>query len=348
MKNRVFITGAQGFVGRYLVAHWLETDPEVEILGVGRSPFVPDRFTHKIHHGNIEIQAPLPAHLKIGSRRYKYVSLDIRQRAHLSRLLQTHRPNMIVHLASYLRGDNVAGYFETNVGGTIALMEAVAESALEITKLVIGSTGGVYGAPSATELPLKETALCNPLDLYAVSKLASEQASRILGQQHDIATVWVRLFNLIGAGQQELHVCGRFAAQVADVVCGASPRVIRVGPLDATRDFIDVRDAAAALEFIANQANPGQTYNLGSGRETSIKDVLETILEAAGLSRITIERVDEHSTAIPRHFAAIERLKLLGFESKYQLKSSAENLMNYYLHEVTQYAEVTASEGGLN
>jgi GDP-4-dehydro-6-deoxy-D-mannose reductase len=109
-----------------------------------------------------------------------------------------------------------------------------------------------------------------------------------------------------------------------------------------------VRDAAAALEFIANQANPGQTYNLGSGRETSIKDVLETILEAAGLSRITIERVDEHSTAIPRHFAAIERLKLLGFESKYQLKSSAENLMNYYLHEVTQYAEVTASEGGLN
>lgn len=241
---------------------------------------------------------------------------------------------MIVHLASYLRGNSVADYFETNVGGTIALMEAVAESDLRITKLLISSTGGVYGAPSPSELPLKETAPCNPVDLYAVSKLASEQASRILGQQHNIATIWVRLFNLIGAGQQELHVCGKFAAQVADVVSGMSSRAIRVGPLDATRDFIDVRDVAAALELIANKGSPGQTYNLGSGRETSIKNVLETILEVAGLSQIKIERVDEHSTTIPRHFAAIERLTLLGFEPKYQLKSSAENLINYYLHEL--------------
>ncbi len=333
MKNRVLITGAQGFVGRYLVSHWLEADPEVEIFGVGRSPFVPDRFTHKIHRGNVEIQAPLPANLKIGSRRYKYVSSDIRQKAEVSRLLQNYRPNMIVHLASYLRGNSVSQYFETNVGGTIALMEAVAASALEITKLVIGSTGGVYGAPSPSELPLKETAPCNPVDLYAVSKLASEQASRILGQQHNIPTVWVRPFNLIGAGQQELHVCGRFAAQVAGVVFGVSPRTIRVGPLDATRDFVDVRDVAAALEFIANQGNAGQTYNLGSGQETSIKDVLRTILEVAGLSQIKIERTDEHRTAIFRHFASIERLTLLGFEPKYPLKASVENLMNYYLHD---------------
>ena len=213
-------------------------------------------------------------------------------------------------------------------------MEAVAESDLRITKLLISSTGGVYGAPSPSELPLKETAPCNPVDLYAVSKLASEQASRILGQQHNIATVWVRLFNLIGAGQQELHVCGKFAAQVADVVSGMSSRAIRVGPLGATRDFIDVRDVAAALAFIANKGSPGQTYNLGSGRETSIKDVLETILDVAGLSQIKLEHVDEHRTRIPRHFAAIERLTLLGFEPKYQLKASAENLMNYYLHQL--------------
>ena len=187
MKNRVLITGAQGFVGRYLVAHWLEVDPKVEILGVGRSPFIPDRFTHKIHHGNVEIHAPLPTNLKVGSRRYRYLSIDIRQKAQLSRASSEYRPNMIVHLASYLRGNSVAEYFETNVGGTIALMEAVAESDLAITKLVIGSTGGVYGAPSPSELPLKETAPCNPVDLYAVSKLASEQASRILAQQHNIA-----------------------------------------------------------------------------------------------------------------------------------------------------------------
>jgi nucleoside-diphosphate-sugar epimerase len=334
MKNHVLITGAQGFVGRYLVAHWLEVDPEAEILGVGRSPFIPDHFTHKIHFGSGEIHAPLPKNMKVRSRRYKYVSVDIRQKVQLSRILRTYRPNIIVHLASYLRGNGVAEYFETNVGGTITLIEAVAETGLEVTKLLIGSTGGVYGAPSPSELPLQETAKCNPVDLYAVSKLASEHASSILVRQHNIATVWVRLFNIIGAGQQELHVCGKFAAQVADLVSSTSRRAIRVGPLDATRDFIDVRDVAAALEFIANQGKPGQTYNLGSGRETSINEVLQTILEVAGLSGVNIERVDEHSTMIPRHFASIERLMLLGFEPKYQLKRSAEDLMRYYLHDL--------------
>ena len=334
MNNRVFITGAQGFVGRYLVAHWLEADPKVEILGVGRSPFMPDYFTHKIQLGSVEIHAPLPTNLKVASHRYRYLSINIRQRAQLSRALREYRPNMIVHLASYLRGDRIVEYFETNVGGTIALIEAVAESALAVNKLVIASTGGVYGAPSPSDLPLKETVPCDPVDLYAVSKLASEQVSRILARQHNIAAVWVRLFNLVGAGQQELHVCGRFAAQAAGVVSGMLPRAIRVGPLDATRDFIDVRDVAAALEFIASRGNPGQIYNLGSGRESAIEEVLQTILEVAGLSQIRIERMEEHKTTIARHFASIDRLRGLGFVPKYQLKASVENLMNYYLHEL--------------
>src|SRR5580658_7429659 len=122
MKNRVLITGSQGFVGRYLVAHWIKVDPEVEIVGVGRSPFVTDRFMHKIHHRSVEILAPLPANLKVESRRYKYVSLDIRRKQELNRVLQEYRPNTIVHLASYLRGNNEK-YFETNVEGTVALVE---------------------------------------------------------------------------------------------------------------------------------------------------------------------------------------------------------------------------------
>ena len=105
-----------------------------------------------------------------------------------------------------------------------------------------------------------------------------------------------------------------------------------------------MRDVAAALEFIANQGNAGQIYNLGSGQETSIKDVLRTILEVAGLSQIKIERTDEHRTTIFRHFAAIKRLTLLGFEPKYPLKTSAENLMNYYLHELRITTGVTADQ----
>jgi nucleoside-diphosphate-sugar epimerase len=335
MKNRVLITGAQGFIGRYLVAHWLAADSEAELLGVGRSPLMPNVFTHTVCCGHQEVPAALPDKLSTEHcPRYKYVSLDVRHKTGIAKMLKEFRPNVIVHLASFLRGGDMNNHFETNLGGTVALIEALAESAVEITQLVIGSTGGVYGAPIESELPLKETAACSPVDLYAVSKLASELASRVLVQEHQVPTVWARLFNVIGAGQQEYHVCGRFAAQIAAITSGILPPLIRVRSLKATRDFIDARDVAVGLKLLAEEGRAGEIYNLGSGRETSIQAVLEMFLNAAGSPQVQVECFDKHDPAVPRHFASIEKVKLLGFGPKYELKQSVESVIDYYWRDV--------------
>jgi nucleoside-diphosphate-sugar epimerase len=121
------------------------------------------------------------------------------------------------------------------------------------------------------------------------------------------------------------------------------PRVIQVGSLDSTRDFIDVRDVAVGLELLARIGKPGEVYNLASGREVSIRSVLETLLMVVNMKQVKIERVLEQRPAIRRHVAKVDRLAALGFHPKYDLNQSAATLVSYYLQEVTHSAQ-TLSE----
>lgn len=332
MSLRYLITGAQGFVGRYLAAHLVGSRADVEVLGVGRSE-QRTTFTHSIHKGSESVPAPLPVDCRriLDDSRYRYVSADIRHRDHLVRLLAEFQPQYIIHLASGLRGDPADKLFRVNVEGTIQLVEAIAEAELELEMLVVGSTGGVYGNPSDEDLPLVETAHCIPVDLYATSKLAAEQASNILCEQYGIPVTWARLFNLFGPGQDERHVCGRLACQVATILEGTAPPVLDTGTLVTTRDFIDVRDVAVALELIATKGTPGDSVNVGSGIETSIRVVLETMLQVAGLEgTVQIRSGGGRPAEIPRHVADVERLTAAGFRCQWTLEDGLRDLLDYY------------------
>jgi GDP-4-dehydro-6-deoxy-D-mannose reductase len=316
-----------------LAAHLLSSRSDVEVLGMGRSEKLAATFTHSIYKGSQSVPAPLPADLRqtLDDCRYRYVSADIRQREHLTRLLRDFQPQYVFHLASGLRGDRADKLFRVNVEGTIQLVEAIAEAELELEMLVVGSTGGVYGNPSDGDLPLVETARCLPVDLYSTSKLAAEQASKILCERYGIPIAWARLFNLLGPGQDERHVCGRLASQADAILGGTAPPVIDIGTLVTTRDFIDVRDVATALEAIAARAAPGTCVNVGSGIETSIRTVLEMVLQVAGLQHSAQIRSRRGRRAeIPRHVADVQRLKALAFRCEWSLEHSIRDLLNYY------------------
>src|SRR5207249_2621901 len=116
---RFFITGAQGFVGRYLICRILELDNDAHVLGIGRSAGQNHSFTHSIHWGTQTLPAPLPAELKnVDSGRYEYLVLDVHQREQVRTVLDDFRPNFIVHLASGLRDDPLASLLTTNLEGT--------------------------------------------------------------------------------------------------------------------------------------------------------------------------------------------------------------------------------------
>jgi nucleoside-diphosphate-sugar epimerase len=345
MSRRYLITGAQGFVGRYLAARLLSADGGAEVLGVGRSRRSDDRFTHAIHYGAMRLAAPLPDELSMAfcDQRYQYTAADLNDRTRMSRALAEFAPQVVIHLAAALRDDPPESLFRVNVEGTMRLIEAIAESRIAPPRLIVGSSGGVYGNPSADELPLAEGSPCRPLDLYSISKLAAEQAARALARLYEIPMISARLFNLVGPGQDERHACGKFASRLAAIAGNQSPPVIEVGALATTRDFIDVRDAAGALRLLAESGVAGATYNVASGVETGIDELLAMTVRAAGLDgSVEIRTAGQRAGDIPRHYADITRLTALGFEPRYDLSRSVADLFRYYVDTVAGHARRAA------
>jgi 3-dehydroquinate synthase len=333
MPTRILVTGAQGFVGRYLVDHLLRSNPGADVLGLGRSPRLDQGFTHSLQWGVSRIQAPLPDELRgaFDSSHYHYVSLDLGRQPELTGLLGEFRPELVFHLASGLRDASADHLFRTNVEGTISLLEAIHEAGIEPPTVIFGSTGYLYGQIAPDQLPIGESTPCAPIDLYGVSKLASENAARVLTARYDIPAMWARMFNLVGPAQEERHFCGRLTSQVAAIGAGLLPPVIHVEPLTTTRDFFDVRDTARALDCLAQRGTAGLSYNLASGIETPIQEVFDTILHLGELNgKVELELKAARPADIPRYVADVSRLGALGFTPRHSLVGSLNDLLAYY------------------
>jgi GDP-4-dehydro-6-deoxy-D-mannose reductase len=256
----------------------------------------------------------------------------------LTRALARFRPNSIIHLASGLRDDAAEFLVETNIGGTTRLLEAVTRAGISPETLVLGSTGGVYGIPRA--LPISESMPCSPIDPYSATKLAAEQMARIVGRRHGLPLVCARLFNIMGPGQDERHICGRFASQAVAIAAGLTAPVMQAESLQTTRDFIDVRDAAAALYLIANYGRAGAIYNVANGCEIPMHSILRLTLNSLCIDEFVHVRHGRiRSVDIPRHVASIANLRGLGYQQRYRLQESVSDIIGYYEREVAGAAQ---------
>ncbi|HKW45748.1 MAG TPA: NAD-dependent epimerase/dehydratase family protein [Candidatus Eremiobacteraceae bacterium] len=326
------MTGAQGFVGRFTVAHLLASDPDAEVVGTGRSPASDSHFTHFVHYGTHLVRAALPPELVLlYDGRYRYEVADLGDRRALAELLKSFSPDIILHLASGLRDDPIEQLFRTNVEGSANLIAAIVASGTSVRRIVLGSSGAIYGLSARDRVPLDEATPCAPADCYSASKLAAEHVSRILTSEHGIPAVWARIFNIVGPGQEERHFCGKVASQVAAIQNRQIPPTIEVGDLTTTRDFIDVRDVAVALVLLGRSGMPGNAYNVASGEEIAMGRVLDLALDIAGLTgTVTIEDTYHRKTDIARVYADVSRLRDLGFVTNYDLCRSMTDLIDYY------------------
>lgn len=200
-------------------------------------------------------------------------------------------------------------YNHVNVGGTVSVMEAMRDAGVQ--RVVLASSGAVYGSQS--EQPLHEDLIPNPDSPYAVSKLAAETYVRTIGALWGIETVALRIFNAYGPGQQlpasHAPVIPRFirAAQT-----GASLVVFNNG--EQTRDFVYIEDVVDALVAAATAPDVDrQVINVGSGRETSINELVAAIGEVLGMELEPLYNRDRES-GVQRMCADITRAeRLLGF-----------------------------------
>ncbi|MFH1466114.1 MAG: NAD-dependent epimerase/dehydratase family protein [Pseudomonadota bacterium] len=339
--RRVLITGAQGFVGRFCAAHWLRLRPEAQLLGLGRSAALPG-FTHRVCWGERDLPAPLPRALVplLASPRYRYLTQDLLDRPGLEAVLASFHPDAVVHLASALRGADPVALETSTTRATGSLLEAVAAACPQQPLVLLGSSGGVYGVPEV--LPIPEQHPCAPTYPYARAKLAAEEVAREVAGRHGLPLVVARIFNPVGPGQDERHLAGRIGGQLAAIARGLAPPELSLMPLDATRDFQDVRDVAAALVRIAERGEPGSTLNVASGAKTPTSRVWEILLAAArarGAPPVSVTWLPARPGDVPRHQGDVARLRSLGHIDHHPLEESLEALLDWYLGEVAAVAE---------
>ena len=169
-------------------------------------------------------------------------------------------------------------YNNVNVGGTVALMEAMRD--VGVRRVVLGSSGAVYG--DLREQPLKETVTPDPRSPYAVSKLAAEYYVRTIGSLWGIETISLRIFNAYGPGQH-------LPASHPPVVPHYLKQALRGGTLvvhgdgSQTRDYVYVDDVVSGMVAAATAPNvDGMVINIGSGEETSVTELIRCVQQVTG------------------------------------------------------------------
>ena len=326
MKHRYLVTGSQGFVGRYLVRELLSRSEDCTILVIGRSRRQ-DGFLHRLTCAGRPVAAPLPESLRVSaSPRYSYLSVDLLG-SEFPGVLSAFRPTAVIHLAASLRGDCDESILQNNLRSTDSLLQALMADGAGLQMFLLASSGGVYGKQDLQ--PIKEEVPIAPIDNYARSKGQSEEMVRNFARKSGTPAAIARIFNVLGPGQDELHVAGRLVSQIGSLAIGGSPR-IRTRSLDSTRDFIDVRDVSMGLALLLEQRRD-DIYNVGSGIETRIADLVTLFVQsAASVGEVQIEADTSVIDPIPRHVANIDKIAAAGFRPIHSVAASCLDMLDYF------------------
>lgn len=186
------------------------------------------------------------------------------------------------------------------------------------------------------EVPIKETNPLRPLSPYGVSKVGQDLLGYQYHESYGLHTVRTRAFNHTGPRRGDVFVSSNFSKQIATLEKGKAEPVIKVGNLDARRDFTDVRDMVKAYWLALEKGEPGEVYNLGSGKDVTIKKMLDILLS---FSDLDIEIREDPSRMRPSDveilLADTTRFHdLTGWEPEIPLEKTLEDLLDYWRERV--------------
>jgi len=242
---------------------------------------------------------------------------DVRDQPKLWTLL--HDIDVVYHLAAKVSLPQSilypGEYNNVNVGGTVALMEAM--RALDTPRIVMASSGTIYG--DQKRQPVDETVLPDLRTPYAVSKLASEHYIFTLGRHFGIQAVALRIFNAYGPGQALPPAYPPVVPQLLSrILQGGS--VVVFGDGRQTRDYVYVDDVVDALIAAGQEEGlDGEVINIGSGVETSVNELITLIEEVTGREAYVLYN-EERSGGVRRMVADVEKAgRLLSFSPRQSL-----------------------------
>jgi UDP-glucose 4-epimerase len=242
----ILVTGGAGFIGSHLLERLVVSGENVVVfddLSRGRREWLPQGT--KLHE------------------------LDVRDGPRLRQALAASAPETIVHLAAmhYIPSieDAPALASEINVEGTRVLLASLEPDPPKV--LVFASSAAVYPDRAG---PIAESCTPAPIDLYGQTKLEGERLIADFAAETRTRAIIARIFNVIGTRETNPHVVPELVEQLR---AHAAP--VRLGNVQTKRDYTDVRDVAVALHnLLISPPDTADTFNIGSGRSTSVADLV--------------------------------------------------------------------------
>lgn len=305
--KKVLIFGIGGFVGPYLAHEFLDKGYKVAGSDLHRG----DRLSN-----NVEF----------------YFS-DLLDTAKVNEIVNKTRPAIIVNLAAV---SNVGQSWkipqqtvEINIVGTLNILEA-ARMLSPMPKILLIGSSEEY---DVSEKPISENTILNANNPYGISKVAQERFASIYRIQYGMQIYHVRPFNHTGVGQQETFVLPSFCKQAATIEKSGGAGVIKVGNLQAKRDFGHVKDLVRAYRMIVESPYCDTVYNVGTGKAHSLREMLNYVISLCS-QPITIEVDPDRVRPIDNPVICCDASKIreeLGWEPEYKVFDALKEMFNYYL-----------------
>ena len=246
MSKRVFITGSEGFTGRYVTEEFKRAGWEVWGAGLQPKPEQP-----------------------------RYLQIDLLKPETLQPIATTVQPDIVIHLAAmaFVAEDDANSFYQVNLIGTRNLLEVLSAAKSPPECTIVASSANVYG--NSTLEVLSEDSPTNPANDYAVSKLAMEYLARTYMDR--LGIVITRPFNYTGVGQSNRFLIPKIVEHF-----NARAPVIELGNIDVARDFSDVRDVAMTYRCLSERAPLGKVINICSGKAISLQECLTVASQLSG------------------------------------------------------------------
>lgn len=317
--KKAFITGITGFAGSFLAEHLIE-EGGYEVTGT----YLTQESLRNVSH----LKDKLSLH-----------KLDLLNFEHTENLIAQISPDLIFHLAALAAPGESFGdpakFLGNNIETQVNVLEGVRKA--EITpRILIVSSSEVYGNVSVSDLPIDEQTELRPVNPYAVSKVACDFLGLQYFLSYELPIVRVRPFNHIGPRQSPSFVVAAFAKKIAEIEKSSEEKSMKVGNLTAKRDLTDVRDTVRGYKLLIEKGEPGEVYNIGSGRSYEIKYLLDALLSFSN-KKIKVESDPElmRQVDVPDLVCNNSKIrKATGWEPKISIDQTLRETLGYWRSQV--------------
>jgi UDP-glucuronate 4-epimerase len=312
--SKILITGGAGFIGSHLIDSLLaENSRHITVIDDFN-----DFYSPEIKRANIA------QHLR--NPNFKLYEMDIRSADSLRRVFEENEFETIVHLAARAGVrpslEKPAEYVETNVNGTLNLLECARE--FRVGQFVFGSSSSVYGINC--RLPFSEDEkISKPISPYAATKAASELLCHTYSHLYPIRTVCLRFFTVYGARQRPDLAIHKFARSILE------NKPIQVfGDGTSRRDYTYIDDIIQGVRAAIHYAgSPHEIFNLGESRTVELNRLIELLEKSLG-GRATVKRLPMQPGDVPQTFADITKARrLLNYDPQTQIETGIEKFAEW-------------------